>query len=103
MCIREREYGIAPFEGGEHTVKFELSSEDIAVMNEKGMVVQGDGATITKLYLERTDSNAVTSIESINPDMVEFFTLQGQRITNPAIGTICIRRQGNKVEKILIR
>lgn len=96
------EYGIAPFETGEHTVKFELTAEDIAILNEKGMVVQGDGGTIDRLYLERA-TNAVTSVENSERYPVEFFTLQGARTTHPASGTVCLRRQGNRVDKIIIR
>lgn len=33
----------------------------------------------------------------------EYFNLQGVRIANPAEGQIVIRRQGNKVEKILVK
>ena len=97
------EYGIAPFEAGEHTVKFKLTAEDIAILNEKGMVIQGDGGTINKLYLERSATVAVNLVENSNNNSVEFFTLQGVRIAAPASGTLCIRRQGDKVEKILIR
>ncbi|MCM1163065.1 MAG: C10 family peptidase [Muribaculaceae bacterium] len=34
---------------------------------------------------------------------VEYFNLQGQPVSNPAAGSIVIRRQGDKVEKILVK
>lgn len=48
-----------------------------------------------------------TGIESLENDdanaPVEYFNLQGQRITTPVPGNIVIRRQGSKVSKILYR
>ena len=40
-----------------------------------------------------TDSNAA----------IEYYSLQGVRIEKPAAGTLCIRRQGAKAEKIIVR
>lgn len=96
------EYGIAPFEAGDHSVEFELTSEDIVKLCEKGMTVQGDGGRVNKLFLKRVGSSSVTSVGDDDCPM-EFFTLQGLRITVPSKGSICIRRQGNRIEKIIVR
>jgi len=34
---------------------------------------------------------------------VEYFNLQGMKVNNPAAGQLVIRRQGNKVNKMIIR
>lgn len=50
-----------------------------------------------------------TAIENVAVDAVdvnapvEFFNIQGQRIDNPANGQLVIRRQGSKVEKLIVR
>lgn len=48
------------------------------------------------------------AIEGVSADVdanapVEFFNIQGQRIDNPANGQLVIRRQGSKVEKLIVR
>lgn len=46
-------------------------------------------------------------IDEINPEHtnnnVEYFNMQGQRVVNPAVGQILIRRNGDNVRKIIIR
>lgn len=49
-----------------------------------------------------------SAIEGVAADVdanapVEFFNIQGQRIDNPANGQLVIRRQGSKVEKLIVR
>lgn len=34
---------------------------------------------------------------------VEYFNLQGMRVANPQAGTLVIRRQGDKVSKLIVR
>lgn len=99
------ENSIAPFEAGDHTVKFTLSADDITALCNKGMTIQGDGATINKVYLQRygNSSRIETSVGSNDNCPVEYFNIQGVRITNPENGGLYIRRQGNKIEKIIIR
>lgn len=49
------------------------------------------------------DSSAIATVEVENENApVEFFNLQGVRVANPENG-LYIRRQGNKVEKVVIR
>lgn len=47
------------------------------------------------------DTTGVDGIAADNDATVEYFNLTGMRIAHPETG-ICIRRQGNKVEKIII-
>mgnify|MGYP004447027109 CR=1 FL=1 len=45
-------------------------------------------------------------IDTVSADdnaAVEYFTLQGVKVTNPTPGTLVIRRQGTKVEKLLVK
>ena len=52
-------------------------------------------------YKKSDDINAIDAEETDAP--VEFYTLQGVRISNPAAGQIVIRRQGTRVSKILVK
>ncbi len=64
----------------------------------------GKGFTITRLVLLRSkaEGDAVSQMTDPRNDApVEYFTLQGQKTENPSAG-IYIRRQGNKISKIVI-
>lgn len=50
--------------------------------------------------------SAESGIENVIADEnapVEYFNLQGVKVENPAPGTLVVRRQGSKVEKVIIR
>lgn len=54
------------------------------------------------------DIEGPTGIETVGADAdanapVEYFNLQGVKVANPENGCLYIRRQGNKVEKVIIR
>lgn len=52
------------------------------------------------------DGTTTTGIENVGADVegaVEYFNLQGMRISEPVKGQVVIRRQGAKVEKIAVR
>lgn len=54
-------------------------------------------------YPDNGGSSAITEIEAADENApVEYFNLQGVRVDNPANG-LYIRRQGNKIEKVVIR
>ena len=53
----------------------------------------GGNVAIENVAVDAVDANAP----------VEFFNIQGQRIDNPANGQLVIRRQGSKVEKLIVR
>lgn len=48
------------------------------------------------------NGSAVRSIESSNAP-IEYFNVNGQRVSNPAAGQLVIRRQGEKVSKIIAK
>ncbi len=56
-----------------------------------------------------TITNAGAGVEDVRQDAtvndapVEYFDLQGRRVTNPAAGQIVIRRQGADVTKVIVR
>lgn len=55
------------------------------------------------LYLDKVNSG-VENVDVNNDDNapVEYYNLQGIRVTNPGAGQILIRRQGNKVTKVIL-
>ena len=56
-------------------------------------------------YVKVVYSTTQTGIDSINPDLdapVEYFNLNGVRVSEPADG-IFIRRQGSKVSKVVVK
>lgn len=65
----------------------------------------GQGFTITKLVLVRSKGAASAINEVMAPENdgpVEYFNLQGQKVTNPSNG-IYIKRQGSNVQKVVVR
>lgn len=59
--------------------------------------------TSFKLPVSATTGVTAVEAESNSDAAVEYFNIQGMRIANPAAGQLVIRRQGNKVEKLVIR
>lgn len=103
---------------GEHilpngNVVWTSSDETVATVDAEGLVtaVAEGEAVITADYCGSKATCTVTvekqnSILDINADAnepVEYFNLQGVRVSNPAAGGIYIRRQGNSVTKVLVK
>ncbi len=60
-------------------------------------------ATLNKVTVTLSDLSGIEAVAAENAAApVEFFNLQGVRVANPENG-LYIRRQGNKVEKVVIR
>ena len=58
------------------------------------------------LLRQRLSTELLTSVGTVGEDAdapVEYFDITGRRILTPTPGTICIRRQGAKVQKLIIR
>ena len=85
------------------TIEIEIDEAALEVLkNERSILAQGDGVTITKFEIIRA-TTAVNEIGVDNADApVEYFNLQGVRVNNPANG-LYIRRQGNDVKKVLVK
>ena len=64
--------------------------------------------TDEKWSLFKNIGNVTTSIGSINEDgttqePVEYYNIEGMRVSQPSPGSICIRRQGVNVAKISVK
>ena len=55
------------------------------------------------LYVTKYDVATGIADIAVDEAAVEYFNLQGIRISEPAAGEIVIRRQGNKVQKVLVK
>ena len=56
-----------------------------------------------KVKLPETGAVGSIAVDNVNNAPVEYFNLQGQRVDNPAAGQLVVKRQGSKVEKVLVR
>ena len=77
----------------------------IAVGNGVMALVSSDATKVDyQTYTYESKQTGITDIEAeFDPNApVEYFNLQGIRVDNPENG-LYIRRQGNKVEKILVK
>lgn len=54
------------------------------------------------IYVAGVENVAVDSADNANAP-IEYYNLQGMRVTNPETGRIYIKRQGNKASKVLYR
>ena len=82
-----------------------VSDEFNAIENAKFTLVYEPG-THQDAQLRVDTLTQTTGIENVGADVegaVEYFNLQGMRISEPAKGQVVIRRQGAKVEKIAVR
>ncbi len=57
----------------------------------------------TSIKVTYVTSDGIEEVVTIDTTPVEYYNLQGVRLEEPAPGQIVIRRQGNKVEKILVK
>lgn len=57
----------------------------------------------TAIKVTYVTSDGIEEVVTIDTTPVEYYNLQGVRLEEPAPGQIVIRRQGNKVEKILVK
>lgn len=80
-------------EGGIESVIFTTPSSGITV------------ASLTSIMVECVDNmSAIAAVGADDTEApVEYYNLQGIRVSEPAQGGIYIRKQGNKVEKVIIR
>ncbi len=87
---------------GTATMTFTLTADDIAVINAKKEFVVNADANLLSVYIPG-DTSAIGNV-GVNEENapVEYFNLQGIRVDNPENG-LFIRRQGNKVSKVIIR
>lgn len=88
---------------GTVTYTFTLTPAIIAAVNKNKEVIINSNGKLLSLFYPAEGESSIADIE-LNADdaPVEFFNLQGVRVENPESG-LYIRRQGNKVSKVIIR
>ena len=79
-----------------------LTQENVDKLKAKGLVIQADRFVLDQLLLLVPDNpTGTTNLVIDNNDCaVEYYNLQGVRVSNPENG-IFIRRQGNKTIKVI--
>ena len=91
---------------GEGAAQFDCSVENITADKYYYFRIWNEGTTETPNYKSELLTSLMTSIEEVdatsNNAPVEYFNLQGVRVSNPENG-LFIRRQGNKVEKVIVK
>ncbi len=85
------------------TMKAAIDADFISAINtSKRLILNGGGASALYVSYGIEGSTAITEIEAADENApVEYFNLQGVRVENPTNG-LYIRRQGNKVTKVII-
>lgn len=78
-----------------------LTQENVDKLKATGLVIQATGFVLDQLLLVPDNPTGATNLVIENNDCaVEYYNLQGVRVSNPENG-IFIRRQGNKTIKVI--
>lgn len=78
-----------------------LTQENVDKLKATGLVIQADRFVLDQLLLVPDNTTGATNLVIDNNDCtVEYYNLQGVRVSNPENG-IFIRRQGNKTIKVI--
>lgn len=78
-----------------------LTQENVDKLKAAGLVIQATGFVLDQLLLVPDNTTGATNLVIENNDCaVEYYNLQGVRVSNPENG-IFIRRQGNKTIKVI--
>ena len=92
-----KRYAYVP-SNGTYTITYQYTKNDEVTTDVREFAADQEAAFIT------FSDDTITGIDGINADNnapVEYFNMQGIRVANPENG-LFIRRQGNKVEKIIL-
>lgn len=91
------------YENGVVTVN--KSVFDTSASCEKAYSWTGNTYVVSKITM-KINEDGVDEIFAADNDAdapVEFFNMQGQKVVEPAAGQLLIRRQGNKVSKVIVK
>lgn len=97
---------------GNGTYVYTITQETIDKLKDSGfhgwdgnVRIVGEGFKVTKLMLVEGGLSSIeeTLVDNDENAPVEYYNLQGMRVNEPAAGGLYIRRQGNKVTKIIVR
>lgn len=79
-----------------------LTQEEVDKLKARGLAIQAEHLVLDQLLLVPDNTTGATNLVIDNNDCaVEYYNLQGVRVSNPENG-IFIRRQGNKISKIIL-
>lgn len=87
---------------GTMTYTFGLTADMISAINAKKELIINSNGKLISVNLPSGDDSGIADIVADENAPVEYFNLQGIRVENPENG-LYIRRQGNKVSKVIIR
>lgn len=83
------------------SITVSLTQENVDKLKATGLVIQADRFVLDQLLLVPDNTTGATNLVIDNNDCaVEYYNLQGVRVSNPENG-IFIRRQGNKTIKVI--
>lgn len=84
-----------------NSITVTLTQEEVDKLKATGLAIQADRFVLDQLLLVPDNSTGATDLIIDNNDCtVEYYNLQGVRVSNPENG-IFIRRQGNKTIKVI--
>lgn len=84
-----------------NSITVTLTQENVDKLKATGLVIQATGFVLDQLLLVPDNPTGATNLVIENNDCaVEYYNLQGVRVSNPENG-IFIRRQGNKTIKVI--
>lgn len=90
------------FQRGASEAVYEITEGDLAKLKQNGLTVSGFAVTISQVSLLVPDNSGINdNFVEDNDAPVEYYNLNGMRVNDPTPG-LYIRRQGNKVSKIII-
>lgn len=90
------------FQRGASEAIYEITEGDLAMLQQNGLTISGFAVTISKVSLLTPDNTGISDIEADEDAPAEYYNMNGIRVNEPTQG-VYIRRQGNKVSKIIIR
>lgn len=86
----------------ENSITVTLTQEEVDKLKARGLVMPANRFVLDQLLLVPDNTTGATDLIIENNDCaVEYYNLQGVRVSNPENG-IFIRRQGNKISKIIL-
>lgn len=90
------------FQRGASEAVYELTEGDLAMLRQNGLTISGFAVTISQVSLLSPINSGISDVAVDENVSIEYYNLNGIRVDEPTPG-IYIRRQGNKVSKVIVR
>ncbi len=90
------------FQRGASEAVYELTEGDLAMLSQNGLTISGFAVTISQVSLLSPINSGISDVAVDENVSIEYYNLNGIRVDEPTPG-IYIRRQGNKVSKVIVR